>query len=57
MIADFSTKPLQGLIFRQQRNTIMGLRDEDFEMCEAWYKMVLEKYDLWDDLEEDIVKI
>ena len=35
MIADFSSKPIQGLIFKQQRNTIMGLKEEDFEMYKA----------------------
>ena len=33
MIADFSSKPIQGLVFKQQRNIIMGLIEDVFPMC------------------------
>ena len=26
-------------------------------MREAWYRRIIEKYDLWDDLEEDLERI
>ena len=57
MWADFSSKPTQGLLFKQQRNVVMDLKDEDFAMCEAWHKRVIEKCDLWDDQEEDLDRI
>ena len=46
MVADFSSKPIQGQLFKNQRNTVMGLKEEDFKMHKAWYKAVLERYDL-----------
>ena len=57
MIADFSSKPTQGQLFKNQRNAVMGLKEEDFEMYKAWYKAVLERYDLWDDQENDLDRI
>ena len=57
MWADFSSKPTQDLLFKQQRNIVMGLKEEDFPMYKAWYKRVIEKYDLWDDLEDDLDRI
>ena len=57
MVADFSSKPTQGQAFRQQRNIAMGLNEEDFEMREAWHKAVLEMCDLWDEEEEDLMRI
>ena len=56
-VADFSMKPLQSLVFRQQRNVILGLREEDFSMCKAWHKKVMQNYELWDDLENDLERI
>ena len=57
MLADISSKPTQGALFLKQRNLIMGLREEDFELYEAWYECVLEKYELWDDEESDLSEL
>ena len=57
MVADFSSKPTQGNLLKRQRNIVMGLKEEDFEMCKAWYKAALERYDLWDEEEEDLMRI
>ena len=46
MQTDFSSKPTQGLLFKQQRNIVMGLKEEDFQMYKAWYKRVIKKFDL-----------
>ena len=52
MIADCSTKPTQGSLFVCQRNLILGVKEKEFNMHKKWHRAVLEKYDLWDDLEE-----
>ena len=57
MWVDFSSKPIQGLLFRQQRNVVIGLKEEDFPIHKAWCKRVIEKCDLWDDQEEDLDRI
>ena len=54
MVADYSTKPLQGGVFEKHRNAILGITKEDFTTCKMWYKRVLVKYDLWNDEEEDL---
>ena len=57
MIADYSSKPTQETLFAYQRNTILGIKDEDFKVYKRWYKMILMKYDLWDEMEEDLDRI
>ena len=54
MIADYSTKATQGALFVFQRNTILGIKDKKFGMCNEWYKKKLMEYDLWDDGEIDL---
>ena len=55
--ADFSSKPTQGLLFKQQRNIVMGLKEEDFPMHEAQHKRVITKYELQNDKEDNLDKI
>ena len=57
MIADFSSKPIQELMLKQQRNTIIGLKEEDFEMHKAQYRRIIKKYKLWDEQEDDLERI
>ena len=57
MIADYSSKPTQGALFIFQRNTILGVKEEDFGMHKQWHKRVLERYELWDELESDLFDI
>ena len=57
MIADYSTKPTQGALFVYQRNTILGIKDEEFEMHKGWYRRKLKEYDLWDDEETDLMSV
>jgi hypothetical protein len=37
MILDYFTKPLQGSLFRQHRNAIMGVSSADYVRCEMEY--------------------
>ena len=47
MIADFSTKPLQGAIFVEFRNKIQGIQTEDFDEYKRQYIEILKQYDLY----------
>ena len=53
MIADFSTKPLQGAIFVEFRNKMQGIESEDFEKYERQYVEILKQYDLYEN-EDDL---
>ena len=54
MVADYSSKPLQGKLFVAHRNTMMGMSTEEFQQYKRWYEESLKRYDLWDDLEKDL---
>ena len=56
MIADYNTKPLQGKLFVNFRNKIMGIRTEDFPKYKDLYKEILERYDLYEN-EDDLFEI
>ena len=53
MIADFSTKPLQGAIFVEFRNKMQGIESEDFEKYKSQYVEILKQYDLYEN-EDDL---
>ena len=57
MIADYSSKPTQRILFEFQRNTILGIKKDDFVTQKDWYKFVLRKYELWDVAERDLYSI
>jgi hypothetical protein len=38
MVSDYFTKPLQGSLFRQHRNAIMGVTSLDYDRYELAYK-------------------
>ena len=42
MVADFSSKPLQGKLFVAHRDTMLGVCPEDYKICKEWYKEALE---------------
>ena len=44
MISDYSTKPTQGSLFLFQRNSMLGVKKEDFSEYKLWCKDVLKKY-------------
>jgi hypothetical protein len=46
MVADFSSKLLQGKIFIIHRNTMLGISADEFDMYKQWYKEALQRYDL-----------
>ena len=46
MIANFMTKPLQGLIFIKFRNLILGIREEYFKIYQKDFEQILSKYGL-----------
>ena len=46
MIADYNSKPLQGKIFYDNRNLMMGLNIEEFDRYKRMYIEVLDAYDL-----------
>ena len=54
MIADYNSKPLQGQIFLDLRDQMLGINIEDYELYKSWYKAILEQYDLFDADEEDL---
>ena len=53
MIADFSTKPLQGTKFVEFRNQIQGICADDFEKYKEQYISILKQYDLYEN-EDDL---
>ena len=54
MVADFSSKLLQGRIFVIHRNTMMGISIDDYKIYKGWYEESLKRYRLWDDKEGDL---
>ena len=54
MIADYSTKPTQGVLFVRQRNMIQGVSPQDTKMHKPSYERVMRKHDLWDREESDL---
>ena len=53
MVADFNTKPLQGMIFIYFRNKTMGIKSEEYDMYKRAYKEVLIKQcDLFENKED-----
>jgi hypothetical protein len=57
MIADYNSKPLQGKLFIDLRNEMLGIKEEDFSIYKNRYIAVLKQYDLYDDAEKDIYDI
>ena len=56
MVADFNTKPLQGKLFFHFRNTIMGIKVEDFKKYKDRYVESLKRYDLYEN-EDDLYNL
>ena len=54
MVADFSTKPLQGKVFVAHQNIIMRICEDDYRIHKQQYKEALKRYDLWDKFEKDL---
>ena len=57
MIADYNTKPLQGKLFIEFRNLIMGVNEEDFGMYKERYAEILKRYELFDETESDLLDL
>ena len=57
IIANYSSKLTQGNVFEFQRNTILGIKKDNFVTYKDWYKFVLRKYELWDVAEHDLYSI
>jgi len=53
LVAGYSSKPLQGMLLTTHRNTLLGVREEDFKLYKKMYTEVLKKYDLFIN-EEDL---
>jgi hypothetical protein len=53
MIADYSTKPLQGSKFVEFRDQMQGIRAEDYDDYRKQYIAVLKEYDLYEN-EDDL---
>ena len=52
MVADYSSKSLQGKLLLVRRNTMQGMTCmKDFAVHKGWHKEVLGKYDMWDEVE------
>lgn len=54
MIADYNSKPLQGKLFSDMHNQMMGVRVEEFPTYNNRYKAILEHYDLFGSKEKDL---
>ena len=54
MLADYNSKPLQGQLFVDMRDRMLGIRCEDYDIYKAWYKAILDQYDLFDTAEDDL---
>ena len=46
IVADYNSKPTQGLLFEFKRNAIYRVRVEGFLIYKSWYKRVLVHYNL-----------
>ena len=57
MIADYNSKPLQGKLFIDMRDQMMGINIEDYPMYKDNYKAILEQYDLFDAIEDDLYQL
>lgn len=57
IIADYNSKPTQGVLFIFQRNTILGIKFNKFNAYKQQYAAVLKKYDLFDEHEKDLNNI
>ena len=57
MVADYSSKPPQGSLFRHHRNKIQGVVDDDFILHKEWYEHTLEQHGLWDESESDLMSL
>ena len=55
--SDYNTKPLQGVLFIKFRDLIMGIKQNDFDVCKQHYKEVLTQYNLFDEHESDLFDI
>ena len=56
MIADYNSKPLQGQLFYDSRNRLMGLDVNEFDRYKSMYVEVLKAYNLYTD-EDDLFNI
>ena len=56
MIADYNSKPLQGKLFYDNRNRLMGLNTEDFDKYKEAYVEILKSYELYEN-EDDLSKV
>ena len=56
MIADYNSKPLQGKLFYDNRNRLMGLNVKEFHRYKEMYAETLKSYDLYDN-EDDLFNL
>ena len=54
IVADFSSKLLEGKMFIIHRNTMLGLIIGEFDIHKRWYKEALQRYDLWNKIKHDL---
>ena len=54
MVANYSCKTLQGKTFVFHRNATEGTSEMDFRLHKRWHVEVLDKHDLWDEMEVDL---
>ena len=55
MIADYSTKPLQGAKFVEFRDLMLGIRASDYNEYKRQYIAILKQYELYDESEHDLL--
>ena len=55
MVEDLISTRLQGNVLACHKNVIQGMNKDDFQISKEWHKAELEKYDLWDYVEADLM--
>ena len=55
MIADYSTKPLQGAKFVEFRNLMLGIGTSDYDEYKKQYIAILKQYELYDESEHGLL--
>ena len=48
LVSDYNSRPLQGKLFCKHRDTVMGIKEEDFDEYKERYVAVLKQYDLYE---------
>ena len=57
MVVDYSTKHIQSSLFIYQRNLILRRKYNEMKMYKMWYKEELERYNLQNEMKNDLIEL